>query len=261
MGCVTAYNENLYFKHSSDDITFMNQSTRRQMIQRGLAVMSAGTFAALSGCETIQSASRVPDTPWPDLNAPPTAKHRVPTRTNKPATVKATGAGGPGNPIPRSKWTSARPKLSSINPMPMPIRKITIHHDGLPSHITTNSYSRLNTIRNGHVNARGWADIGYHYIIDREGRVWEGRPIQYQGAHVKNDNEHNVGVLCLGNFEIHTPTSAQLNTLAGHVSYLRKKYRLSERSIYTHKEINPTQCPGRNLHPRVLSMRRAHAFV
>jgi hypothetical protein len=35
------------------------------------------------------------------------------------------------------------------------------------------------------------ADIGYHYTIDPTGRIWEGRPVQYQGAHVKMNNEHN----------------------------------------------------------------------
>ena len=232
------------------------------MIKRGLAAMtSVAGVVGLSGCDNSVRTARIPGTPWPRLNASPKSYGTIAVNDRKPNISVSSGAGSPGNPISRSVWTSSRPISSRINPMPMPLRRITIHHDGLPSSITMDSKRRLSTIRNGHVSGRGWADIGYHFIIDRNGKVWEGRALHYQGAHVRNNNEHNIGVLCMGNFEIHQPTSAQLNSLAGQVKWLRRKYGISTSNVLTHREINPTQCPGRNLQPRVVAMRKARAFV
>ena len=83
-------------------------------------------------------------------------------------------------------------------------------------------------IRRGHVNHNGWADIGYHFAVDRAGRVWSCRPLVWQGAHVKDRNEGNIGVLVLGNFEIERPTSAQLNALAIHLKTLATRLSHSE---------------------------------
>ena len=77
----------------------------------------------------------------------------------------------------------------------------------------TEARERLEWIRNGH-RGKGWSDIGYHYIIDRSGVVWQGRDItRWQGAHVKNRNENNIGVMCLGNFMLQQPSAAQVAAL------------------------------------------------
>ena len=92
-----------------------------------------------------------------------------------------------------------------------PVRHITIHHDGMPP-VSLNSRAqiaaRIEVIRAGH-RAKGWGDIGYHFIVDPQGAVWQGRALLWQGAHVKDRNEGNVGVLVLGNFDSTRPTAAQ----------------------------------------------------
>lgn len=52
--------------------------------------------------------------------------------------------------------------------------------------------------RRWHVEDRGWSDIGYHFIIGRNGDVVEGRPIEKQGAHVANFNKSSVGIALVG---------------------------------------------------------------
>jgi N-acetyl-anhydromuramyl-L-alanine amidase AmpD len=118
----------------------------------------------------------------------------------------------------------------------------------------------MELIRTSH-RRKGWSDIGYHYVIDRAGRLWEARPINYQGAHVRDNNEHNIGVMCMGNFDLQQPSEAQLTTLARTVQQIRQYYRVSESRIYTHQEINPTACPGRNMQPRVVTMRSRRMFA
>lgn len=134
--------------------------------------------------------------------------------------------------------------------MVTPIRHITVHHDGMAAFAASDAVStaqRIDAIRKAHRN-NGWGDIGYHYIIDRAGRVWEGRPLSYQGAHVKDYNEANIGVVVLGNFDEQGPTDIQCRALAAHLSALMSAYNVPLRSVKTHQEWpSRTACPGRAL--------------
>ena len=85
--------------------------------------------------------------------------------------------------------------------------------------------ARIEQIRKLHRN-RGWGDIGYHFVVDRAGRVWEARPIKYQGAHVKDYNFANIVVLVLGNFDEQLTTGAQLKALRRHLHALMRRYRV-----------------------------------
>jgi hypothetical protein len=155
-------------------------------------------------------------------------------------------------------WTrSGVANTSDINPM-LPVGRITIHHDGMDAFTSTSqgdAAARLEIIRRAHVGQRGYADIGYHYIVDPGGRVWEGRSVRYQGAHVKDNNEGNVGVMCLGNFDLHRPSSAQIAALDRFVAGQMRRYNVPINRVQTHQEINPTACPGRNLQQYMVATR------
>jgi hypothetical protein len=94
---------------------------------------------------------------------------------------------------------------------------------------------------------RRWADIGYHYVIDPAGRVWEGRPTRLQGAHVKDHNENNLGIVVLGNFEEQRPTPEALRALDAFVAQQMQRLAVPISEVWTHRELMPTACPGRNL--------------
>jgi hypothetical protein len=53
-------------------------------------------------------------------------------------------------------------------------------------------------IRHWHVDDRGFADIGYHYLIDRDGTVAEGRPVERPGAHTYGHNANSIGIALIG---------------------------------------------------------------
>ena len=42
--------------------------------------------------------------------------------------------------------------------------------------------------------ARGWKGIGYHYVIDLDGKVEKGRPVEQIGAHCTNHNKYSIGI-------------------------------------------------------------------
>jgi hypothetical protein len=145
------------------------------------------------------------------------------------------------------------------------IDKITVHHSA--GNIATDAWNStaktLEGIRGFHAGTtatdRNWADIAYHFAVDRAGRVWQARPLVYQGAHVKGHNDHNLGIVLLGNFEAQTPTAAQLWSLATFIAFLRPLYKVSLDNVYTHGELGQTSCPGKNLQSFMTRTRRSWA--
>lgn len=140
------------------------------------------------------------------------------------------------------------------------VNRITVHHEG-SAFSGASDFSamarKLANIRSGHINRRGepFADIGYHYVVDPAGRVWEGRDLRYQGAHVERNNEHNIGIMVIGNFEEQRPTTAQLTTLEGFLIDQMRRYDVPASRVYTHREIGQSACPGRNLQRFMVAVR------
>ncbi|RVV99688.1 lysozyme [Mesobaculum littorinae] len=58
--------------------------------------------------------------------------------------------------------------------------------------------TKADEIRRWHVEGNGWSDIGYHYLVDRDGTVATGRPIDRTGAHVRGHNTGTIGISLLG---------------------------------------------------------------
>ena len=155
----------------------------------------------------------------------------------------------PGNIMRRSSWATAGVIPSRMDRM-LPVRRITVHHDGLdPVSLSSQRAvaQRIDMIRGSHQDGRGWGDIGYHFVVDPMGGVWEGRTLAWQGAHVGKQNEGNLGVVCLGNFERQNPTSAQLAALDGFLAQCMRRYRVPASRVKTHQEMASTACPGRSL--------------
>jgi hypothetical protein len=100
-----------------------------------------------------------------------------------------------------------------------------------------------------HMEKRGYADIGYHYLIDAEGRLYEGRLVGVRGAHTGGFNTGTVGVCLLGNFENQWPDVRQLEALRGLGTHLAAAYGLG--FLASHQGFQPaaTVCPGHNLQP------------
>lgn len=157
---------------------------------------------------------------------------------------------------PRSSWTREQPIYNLADPMGR-IERITVHHDAImpvPNGSYADSLRRLQLIRKGHLN-NGWADIGYHFAIDPSGRIWQARPLELQGAHVKDNNPGNLGIVMFGNFEEIRPTDASLSSLERMIAYAMQRFNVPLSRVYTHRELRPTACPGRNLQRQMIATR------
>lgn len=53
-------------------------------------------------------------------------------------------------------------------------------------------------VRKWHVEGNGWSDIGYHFLIDRDGKVAKGRDVSVTGAHVRGRNANTIGISLFG---------------------------------------------------------------
>ena len=213
----------------------------------------------LVGCATTpQAHTTLPGPAWPDLPPRPAlVEAPAPTASPDYSTL-------PNHVLKRTTWTQAKPRLTDIKPM-VPIRFITIHHDALPLPAVSSMAgvkARLELIRRAHTKDRGWSDIGYHFAVDRAGRVWEARSLKYQGAHVKNHNEGNIGIVLLGNFELSTPTAPQINALNRLVRGFRSIYRIPLQNVRCHQEWSGavTACPGKSLARYVTKARKNGKF-
>jgi len=130
------------------------------------------------------------------------------------------------------------------------VEKITVHHSGgasFWSRSPTDAATEIQKIQRYHQNEQGWADIGYHYIIDRSGAIWQGRKLSYQGAHARGAaNYGNIGIVVLGNFMQQDVVSAQRQSLETLIEKLCDHFGIPPQRIYTHREIlqGKTDCPG-----------------
>ncbi len=167
------------------------------------------------------------------------------------------------NVIARSAWARGEPDPRRMNRM-LPIRHITVHHDGMDPFFATDPASvsaHLEGIRRLH-RRKGWGDIGYHFAVDAAGRVWEGRSLGWQGAHVKDHNPGNIGIVVLGNFERQSPSEAQLAAVRRHVTMLMRVYNVPKSRVHTHQEWQGanTACPGASLQRSLERMRVTGGF-
>ncbi|MCL2437744.1 MAG: Ig-like domain-containing protein [Coriobacteriia bacterium] len=101
---------------------------------------------------------------------------------------------------------------------------------------------------------RGMWGIAYHFLIDRQGRVWQGRPLDTGGGHVRGAlNERTIGIAWVGNFENEHLTPAARTSgerLIGDIlrAYPSIRWIHGHRDLRTHVDRNQTAtaCPGRN---------------
>ncbi len=198
----------------------------------------------------------------------------------------------------RAQW-GADESLRSRNPgCGTPDYSSTIKVGFVHHTVTTNNYSPddvpglLRAIYADHVFNNGWCDIGYNLVIDKFGRIWEGRyggidqPVL--GAHTGGFNTDSFGVALLGNYETDaggtTPSDAMLSALESLLAWKLGMYGrdamgtttlTSAGSVYTtyprgttvtfnvisgHRDADQTSCPGNAVYDQLPSIRHATAL-
>ncbi len=114
--------------------------------------------------------------------------------------------------------------------------KIIIHHSGTDE-------GTFESIKQYHVETNGWRDIGYHYLITTDGKVYGGRTENAIGAHTKGENTSSIGICIVGNFDNYKPTTLQLEGLNTLTKEIWSRY--GKIPLYGHNDFANTRCPGK----------------
>ena len=180
--------------------------------------------------------------------------------------------------VPRLGW-SANERIRRARPKYAPaLRFALVHHT-----VGSNSYSRaqspaiVRAIEIYHVLGNGWNDIGYNFLVDKYGRIFEGRfggiERNVVGAHAQGFNTGSVGIALMGTYTSRTPSKAALRSLdallawrldlahvapRGSLTYLSggnprfgPGIPVFLRTVSGHRDTGFTECPGNALYRRI----------
>ncbi len=159
--------------------------------------------------------------------------------------------------VKRRAWSVREIDLANTTPMGTNPEKITVHHTTESDSLAKVSDAEfLRMVERYHQDERDWACIGYHFVIGRDGTVYEGRPLTLQGAHARGNNELNIGIALMGDFENNEPAEKQVESLKDLVVNLRLGYDMPTNCIFGHGELCDSLCPGINLQKVVDQIRK-----
>ena len=156
-------------------------------------------------------------------------------------------------------------------------------HAGFVHHtVNANGYSRaqvpgiIRGIYAYHTQSRGWSDIGYNFLVDRFGRIWEGRyggvdrPVV--GAHTLGYNDYSFAMSAIGNFETAQAVAARCSRPTARCSPGSCRCTASTprrpasgsasrnfQAINGHRDAGSTACPGKYLYAKIPQIRQLAA--
>lgn len=164
------------------------------------------------------------------------------------------------------------------------VKVVFVHHtDSANDYRPDQSAAMVRGIYAFHVRSRGWSDIGYNALVDRYGRVFEGRAgglsKAVQGAHTGGFNDDSFGVAVLGSLNGRTPTGSTLDALTEVVAWQLSRYHRNPKGkeqltsvgggtarypagrkvrfnvISGHRDAGSTDCPGHRLYALLPQLR------
>ena len=178
-----------------------------------------------------------------------------------PIETSVRGALGPLAIENRKAWGAAPENPARLSPMG-PITRLTVHHSATIAQTgRSTTIASLRAIQTEQQRGRQWGDIGYHFLVDPDGRVWEGRRIRWQGAHAGDSerNKGNVGICLLGSYipkEQGAPPPRQVEALERLIVTLCDQHSIPAEGVHTHRELKEqTECPGPYLQTAVARFR------
>lgn len=146
---------------------------------------------------------------------------------------------------------------------PEKVSKIIIHHTASTKNLD-NPKQAIRDIYYWHSITRGWGDIGYNYIVDQQGNVYEGRygGDGVVGAHAGKANIGSIGIAVLGNFEEEDVPNEVVESLSNLINLKAKYHNIdttgnsvfrgeNSPNIMGHKDVNSTLCPGAELYAKL----------
>ncbi|HVM10399.1 MAG TPA: N-acetylmuramoyl-L-alanine amidase, partial [Acidimicrobiales bacterium] len=199
-----------------------------------------------------------------------------------PAEAATADARVPAPPIiSRAQWGADESLRGSQPPSFSQITRLSLHHTAAEE--GPDPAATVRAILAYHTKANGWNDIGYNFLVDSRGRVYEGRYSReyasnetvtgedaqgrgVTGAHTANNNSGTVGVAVLGDFSSVAPTRAAVSAVEQTFAWKADRHEIDvlgstqwstgvRSTLIGHRDASATACPGARLYELLPSIR------
>ncbi len=218
---------------------------------------------------------------------------KTPTAALAPALRIATQAAvyrelAPPPIITRAEW-GADESLRTGTPAFAPIVKLVVHHT-VTTNFDTDPAATVRGILVFHAVTNGWSDIGYNFLIDADGRIYEGRYAREYAAGEVHDGENvdgwgvigahagagwntgTMGVALLGTFTASQPSGPAVDSLVDLLAWKASRHQIDPHgasavtnvttgevlaypNVAGHRDIKSTACPGDSFYPTLSTVR------
>lgn len=188
--------------------------------------------------------------------------------------------------VRRAEW-GADESLRAPTRVFAPIRKLVVHHTATDNR-PANPADVVRYVYRYHVGTKGYSDLGYNFMIDHRGTIYEGRYSRRYGTEAVNGEDHNgwgvvgahakamnagtCGICLIGNFDVAGPSDAALASLQWLLAYKASRHRIDLSTddpfvnlydewyqfanLSGHRNVGSTACPGANLYATLPTLRQ-----
>ena len=211
----------------------------------GSTVTAATTTTEMT---TTTAAVTTTTDPTTTTEASTTTTEAVTTTTSATASTTTTGASpaaaGGREVICKEAWRAAPIQGQFVEHR---IERLTVHHTAVVMGSNTAAPRRIRSYQNYHQES-GWPDVAYHYLIDANGHIYEGRPVSARGdTFTEYDPTGHFLVCCDGHFDQQAIPAAQLASLANVLAWASVQFGAGPSTIAGHRDYAATTCPGSQL--------------
>ncbi|XP_065354666.1 peptidoglycan-recognition protein SC2-like [Calliphora vicina] len=153
--------------------------------------------------------------------------------------------------ITRSEWRGRTTTVTSH--LARGLGYVVIHHSaGAYCNTTTTCSAQMRIMQSYHMDSMGWPDIGYNYGIGGDANIYEGCGADVMGTHARGWNSKSYGIAFMGNYNNYSLTAAQIAKAKELIGWLVSQgYVAANYTLYGHRQVRATECPGSNLYNEI----------
>ena len=186
--------------------------------------------------------------------------------------------------VTRAEWGADDRKLNGSTSVGTSVQAIGVHHTaGTNNYSASNAAAQVRSVYAYHTDSLNWSDIGYNFLVDKFGTVYEGRKGSIteavQGAHAGGFNSGTMGIAALGNYETAAAPRVMVDAIGAMAGWKLAQYGVDPRgsvtltsagggtarvakgssvtlpTVFAHRQVGFTVCPGKYLFDRMDTVR------
>jgi hypothetical protein len=151
--------------------------------------------------------------------------------------------------VPASAWESTpQPMADSRKHTP---KYVTIHHAGVEYKVGTDPVKFVKNMQIWGQRDKKWPDVPYHFLIAPDGRIIEGRSMEYEpDTNTRYELQGHIGVEMMGSFQSQRVSPQQLDSIVKLVAWICQEKNIPIDAISGHNDVAPNQttCPGKDFY-------------